>query len=106
MGMFQCSKCPYHTSDKRSFNNHMNRKNSCQLSKLNGKIILHGNIKNKDDPYCKLCDKHFARDDSLNRHNKNYHTNINSNNQLSAKKIGDDVINGNKNNQLNAVKIM
>ncbi len=34
--------------------------------------------KRKKNTYCEICDRNFTREDSLKRHNKTYHSEINS----------------------------
>lgn len=68
--IYKCNNCSYETDRKYDFNNHINRKIPCYLSKSK----KHGNAnKNINTPYCEICKKEFSREDSLSRHNKTFH---------------------------------
>ncbi len=97
---FKCPNCPYKTNKQDNYNKHVNRKNSCKKNKK-----IHGNTrKEKENTYCEICDRNFTREDSLKRHNKTYHSEINSKVDCSAinqpycnMKTGDNTIHGNNN---------
>lgn len=84
MPKFKCSNCYYITNNKRDFDNHLNRKILCN------KNNIHGLTKLDKQTFCNVCDKDFASNQSLKRHNNMYHNKINGNKNK--------IINGNNNN--------
>ena len=81
-------RCLYETNNKRDFHNHINRKIPCNPNRL------HNSIKKEKPIFCKICNKDFASEYSLLRHNKTYHIEINGDNNKQ-------LINGNNNEQNN-----
>lgn len=81
MTNYKCNKCNYQTNNKTHFNDHLNRKISCNINKQ------HKLIKNNNVHYCKMCNQYFSRKDSLTRHNKTYH-NTGNENIINPKIVG------------------
>jgi hypothetical protein len=67
---FKCDRCHFKTNNKRDFDYHLNRKIPCTSNNQ------HGLAKINKKTNCKLCNRHFASEQSLNRHNKTFHTEI------------------------------
>ena len=86
MYKYICDRCTYSTKDKRDFEKHLNRKIPCNINRK------HKNIINDKRFFCKECDHEFASNQSLKRHNKNFH-----NNKF--------VINGDVNGDINNINI-
>lgn len=64
--IFICYKCGYITDKKYNFSLHNNKKNKCLSQK---KLV----VKNTPRSKCNVCDRSFARSDSLKRHKKLQH---------------------------------
>ena len=88
MSKYKCNRCEYQTNNKTHYDDHLNRKIPCNPNKP------HKLIKNNIVHHCLHCNEHFSRKDSLTRHNKTYHAEINGN----ENNIGQ--INGNDNKQI------
>ncbi|BCS83779.1 hypothetical protein QLL95_gp0344 [Cotonvirus japonicus] len=86
MSKFKCKKCNYQTNNKNHFNDHLNRKIPCSKYNSNKKIKEIKNV------YCETCNRTFAREDSLSRHNKTYHSEItgDNNNQNNNQNNGNN----------------
>ena len=94
MPPYKCEKCSYQTSNKTSFESHLNRKIPCNPNKPN---------KNRKDTVefsCKICDQVFSQLGSLNRHNRTFHV---TNKNKNKNKNKNNNSNGN-NNQLGGTK--
>ena len=89
MAKFECKKCTYKTNHKAKFDAHLNRKIPCN------KLNVNKNIKLNNVHYCEKCNKKFSRDDSLQRHNKIFHVDINTEGNNNK------IITGNNNIQTN-----
>lgn len=80
MTKYKCERCSYTTNIKTNFENHINRKIPCNPNKPNKNINTDNNLQ------CKICNEVFSRSDSLKRHIKLLHANIdgNKNNQING----------------------
>ena len=92
MGIFKCQKCSYQTTNKTNFDTHINRKNPCNPNKPNK------NIRNNIEFSCKVCNRDFTRLDSLNRHNRMFHSQEN-NGVINTESDNTNNIVGDHNNQ-------
>src|SRR5258708_3122871 len=70
MAKYKCKNCPYKTNKKDNFGTHLDRKMPCVKKKI------HGNTKSNKFK-CGKCNKNFASNQSLFRHNKTFHNEVN-----------------------------
>ena len=96
MAKFECKRCGYKTNNSHNFDAHLDRKIPCNINNRNK------NIKDNKNVYCDKCNKAFSREDSLARHNKIFHVEINGNDNNLGQINGDDnkQIVGNHNNMI------
>lgn len=78
---YNCKNCDYKTDKKDNYNKHVNKKIPCTLKSKN-KHNIDKNIGEKIEIKCNSCSKLFSRADSLQRHNKTYHTIVNGNENI------------------------
>ena len=89
MVTYECKRCGLKTNRETDYNRHLNRKIQCYPNDP------HKNTKKYIENFrCDKCDRDFSRKDSLARHNKTYHVEINGNNNNTQ-------IGGDHNNQTN-----
>lgn len=85
-----CERCSYATNHKGKYQCHLDRKIPCSP------YAKHKNIIDNNYFICKTCDKEFASNQSLSRHNNTYHNTI----KISGSNTGPITI-GNNNNIFN-----
>ncbi len=89
---FECDNCPYKTNHKGKFDAHLSKIIPCNKYRLNK------NVKEIENYYCEQCNKNFSRGDSLFRHIKTFHENINIDDNRMI-----NVQNGNKTKIINPI---
>lgn len=97
-----CSKCNYGTNSKQNYDNHLNRKNKCNI---NGDLVPPADpdkIKVRKGTVCKSCNKEFATTSSFNLHCKTKHKDVNIDALRGTKTITINIEGDHNNSNVNA----